>query len=115
MVQMILARRPLRVGISSRVLEVPFNESSTGKISTNRWKEFNTGAHERFPQLSRMGYFGNSLFRETYSALGEAMAVNSFPSLARGNSKAFISAPTSTTKDTIYIQTSSAMPAPSDP
>jgi hypothetical protein len=52
---------------------------------------------------------------ESYSDLGAAIAVNSFPSLARGNSNAFNSAPTNTTRDTMYIQTSSAMPAPSDP
>lgn len=43
------------------------------------------------------------------------IAVSSLPSIARGNSKALNSAPTRTTREIIYIQTSKAMPAPSDP
>ena len=47
--------------------------------------------------------------------LVELIAVSSFPNMARGNSKALNSAPTSTTREIIYIQTSSAMPAPREP
>src|ERR1022692_1891752 len=48
-------------------------------------------------------------------ALGPLIAVSSFPSMARGKSMALNSAPTRTTRETMYIQTSRAMAAPSDP
>src|SRR5882757_10432567 len=46
---------------------------------------------------------------------GALIATSSFPSIARGNSMALNSAPTRITSETIYIQTSNEMPAPSDP
>jgi hypothetical protein len=46
--------------------------------------------------------------------LGCATAVSSLPSMARGNSMAFNSALTRITRETIYIQTSRAMAAPSN-
>jgi hypothetical protein len=55
-----------------------------------------------------------TLQQRLYS-LGPFTAVSSFPSIARGNSRALNSAPTRTTKDIRYIHTSSAMATPVDP
>jgi len=48
-------------------------------------------------------------------AFGPLIAISSFPNMARGNNMALNSAPTRTTREIMYIQTSSAIAAPSEP
>src|SRR5215472_6336470 len=112
MVQIILARRrravPFGVGLSAGLFAIVFNDSSNGNVCFVE-TQLATSCLQHSPMWQEIRY------QKHLYDLGVLIAVNSFPSMARGNSSALNSAPTSTTKEIRYIHTRSAIAAPSEP
>ena len=105
---------------------LPYSELACNRRES--WRRPGGGCVEAFPSLiddlpstaravGCISCTASLLEREgDYSAaLCPFTAFSSLPSMARGNSRALNSAPTSTTREIKYIHTSRAMPTPSDP
>ena len=129
MVQMIFARREpfFEGGLSSGVLARAFNDSPGRRKSAVSVVIPSQAGKSLPPALTRWGRDASTpnefAFAISFCAQHDRdfygfallIAVSSFPSMARGNSSALNSAPTSTISEMRYIHTSSAIDAPSDP